>query len=134
MSFFDKEMQRLDDLRMPDIPAFVLRKPEVKDFLVELQRSTVCWEPWLLQGWKQKEIEALNLSSQYLETLRMTAMACAHDEEQYMELYLRFRDHNEFQFERFFIEASKIAEQAGFEWEGPMDALPPTPRSYLDLA
>lgn len=130
MSFFDKEMQRIEDLEMPDMSMDLLQKPEVKDFLVKLQRSTVCWEPWLLTGWEPEEIEALNLNSQYQQTLLMTAKACGHDSEKYMELYLRFRDYNEFSFKTFFTQALSIAEQAGFEWEGPMDGLPPTPGSY----
>lgn len=127
MSFFQKEMQRLNAAELPDIPMDVLQKPEVIDYLAEAQRCMVCWEPWLLRDWPLEKIESLGLNSQYQETLGMVSAASVYDLERYTELYQRFRDHNEFEFEEFFAEVLKMAEQQGFKWEGPMDKLPPVP-------
>tara|TARA_R100000315_G_C5197940_1_gene116046 strand:+ start:294 stop:683 length:390 start_codon:yes stop_codon:yes gene_type:complete len=129
MSFFQKEIQRLNDAECPPDAAELLENPEVRNFMAELQRSMVCWEPWLLKDWPQDRIESLGLSSQYQETLAMVAAAALHDLERYTELYQRFRDHKEFEFDEFFREVLKMAEQQGFEWEGPMDKLPAVPET-----
>ena len=127
MSFFRKEMQRLDDAECPELPLHVLQNPEVREFMAEVQRSMICWEPWLLRDWPLEKIESLGLNSQYQETLGMTSAAAVHDLERYTELYQRFRDFDEFEFDEFFTEVLKMAKQQGFEWEGPMDNLPPVP-------
>jgi len=129
MSFFQNEMRRINDVSKFDIPpAHVLSDPEVRNFMADLQRSMVCWEPWLLKTWPIEKIESLGLSEQHQETLAMTSAACLENLEKYSELYQRFRDHNEFSFEDFFRETLKMAEKQGFQWEGPMDNLPPTPQ------
>ena len=131
MSFFQKEMRRIDDIPSePPIPLSALEDPEVRKYMVELQRSMICWEPWLLKTWSMEKIGSLGLNGQYCETLEMTSHACLESLEKYTELYQRFRDHNEFTFEEFFRETLKMAEKQGFEWEGPMDDLPPTPSSF----
>jgi hypothetical protein len=126
VSFFQKEMNRINEVPPPLSP-HLANDPEVRAFIAELQRSMICWEPWLLKDWPSKQIESLGLSNQYWETLAMTSAACSESLEQYSELYQRFRDHNEFEFEDFFRAALAMAEKQGFEWEGPMDDLPPTP-------
>ena len=126
MSFFQKEMNRINEVPRALSP-HLANDPEVRAFIAELQRSMICWEPWLLKDWPSKQIESLGLSNQYWETLAMTSAACSESLEQYSELYQRFRDHNEFEFEDFFRAALAMAEKQGFEWEGPMDDLPPTP-------
>ena len=131
MSFFQKEIDRINELPL-SIPPELLYSSEARAFVAELQCSIVCWEPWLLKDWQIEAVKSLPLSNQYWETLAMTSAACSENLEQYSELYQRFRDHNEFEFEDFFRAALAMAEKQGFEWEGPMDDLPPTPGEWKE--
>ena len=70
-------MRRIDDIPSePPIPLSALEDPEVRKYIVELQRSMICWEPWLLKTWSMEKVGSLGLNDQYCETLAMTSAAC----------------------------------------------------------
>ena len=131
MSFLKKEINRVAKLHeLWERDEAVKRDdPEVQDYMAALQRCLVCWEPWTVFQWSDKQLGELLMTMDAVEyqVWEMTNAACLHNQERYVELYLKYRDHSEFTFEEFVRETLRMAYQEDFVWQGPMTNLPPTP-------
>lgn len=131
MSFLKKELDRVaklyDTWNQDD--AVKRDDPEVQEYMAQLQRCLVCWEPWTVFQWKDNDLNKLigSMDSVERQVWDMTNAACLHNQERYVELYLRYRDQSEFTFEEFVRETLKMAYAEDFVWKGPMTNLPPTP-------
>ena len=131
MSFLKKEINRvakLHELWEKD-EAVKRDDPEVQDYMAALQRCLVCWEPWTVFQWSDQQLGELLMTMDAVEyqVWEMTNAACLHNQERYVELYLKYRDHSEFTFEEFVRETLRMAYKEDFVWQGPMTNLPPTP-------
>lgn len=131
MSFLKKELDRVAKLHETwDKDDAVKRDdPEVQEYMAQLQRCLVCWEPWTVFQWSDNDLNKLigSMDSVERQVWDMTNAACLHNQERYVEIYLKYRDHSEFTFEEFVHETLKMAYVEDFVWRGAMTNLPPTP-------
>ena len=126
MSIFKREMQRQQDFlataNQEGYQQFqnnIQNDPEFRAWAAETQARLIAWEPWIAirHGW---DVEAILAShgKDYQAIATLVSCCCIIDRERYMELYIKYRDHNEFTFQEFANYALLMAhEDPEFEWD-----------------